>query len=147
MAQEEGIADQGSHPAAASGGGHLLSPCLGNKIPADKEIVFETELVNHAKFPVKPMDERKYGEPIDEVLDLGVAKDWKHAGLTLTEIPFPQGSVVGGIIRGDDVIIPGGETIAQAGDHMLVFAKREVLEEIARLFAAVADPVSEEPTA
>ncbi len=82
-----------------------------------------------------------------EVLDLGVAKDWKHAGLTLTEIPFPQGSVVGAIIRGDDVIIPGGETIAQAGDHMLVFAKREVLEEIARLFAAVADPASEEPTA
>ena len=82
-----------------------------------------------------------------EVLDRGVSKDWAHAGRKLMDIPFPQESVVGGIIRGDDVIIPGGDTVAETGDHMLVFAKREVLEEIAHLFAEVASPVPEEPTA
>lgn len=82
-----------------------------------------------------------------EVLDRSVVNGWKYAGRPLMEIPFPQASMVGGIIRGDDIIIPGGATVAESGDHMIVFAKREVLEELGQLFSAVEEAAPEEPTA
>ena len=55
MAQEEGIADEGSHPTAPRGGRYRLPPGLGDEIPADEEVMLEPELVDHAKFPVKPL--------------------------------------------------------------------------------------------
>lgn len=82
-----------------------------------------------------------------EVLDRSVTEGWKYAGRPLMEIPFPQASVVGGIIRGEEVVIPDGATAPEEGDHMIVFAKREVLDELDRLFSALEKPASEEPTA
>ena len=78
-----------------------------------------------------------------EVLDRTVPENWKYLGQKLSGIPFPRESVIGGIIRGEEAIVPGGDTVAEVGDHMIVFMKREVLDDVGEVFAARGNPESE----
>lgn len=70
-----------------------------------------------------------------EVLDKHVPEGSRHAGRTLQEMDLPLGTVVGGIVRGDEVLVPRGETTVEAGDHLIVFALREVLRDVQEFFA------------
>jgi trk system potassium uptake protein TrkA len=78
-----------------------------------------------------------------EVLDRIVETGWRYVGRPLAEIPFPSGSVVGGILRAGATIIPKGDTSPLEGDHLIVFAKREVLPDLNRLFALRGAPPGE----
>lgn len=55
---------------------------------------------------------------------------------TLQEIPFPWGCVVGTIKRGEEIIIPRGQTTILPDDHVILFTLPEVIEEIEELFNA-----------
>jgi len=74
-----------------------------------------------------------------EVLDRAVDETWKWSQRPLAEIPFPPGTMVGGILRGGETLVPNGETVPQPNDHLIVFAKREVLADLERLFAQRGD--------
>lgn len=54
---------------------------------------------------------------IDEVLAV--------AGVTLADLPFPDGASVAMIVRGQDIVVPKGNTIITLGDHVYVVARRE----------------------
>lgn len=56
------------------------------------------------------------------------------AGRPLRDIEFPAGSLVGAIVRGDDVFIPRGADMLLAGDRAIVFALPGTLPELERLF-------------
>lgn len=49
---------------------------------------------------------------------------------TLLELELPQESLVATIIRGDDVIIPGGKTHLREGDRLLVVTEPQVYERV-----------------
>jgi trk system potassium uptake protein TrkA len=74
-----------------------------------------------------------------EVLDLPVPEHWAMNGQPLKSIPFPSGSVVGGVVRGDDIFVPRGETLIQAGDHILVFALKAELQNVLALMNRVVE--------
>ena len=40
----------------------------------------------------------------------------------LKRIKFPHGAVIGAIVRGEQVIIPNGDTVIKPYDHLMVFA-------------------------
>ncbi len=40
----------------------------------------------------------------------------------MREVKLPEGIVVGAIVRGDEVIIPRGDTVIEAHDRVIVFA-------------------------
>jgi cell volume regulation protein A len=46
-------------------------------------------------------------------------------GVTLADLPFPDGASVAMIVRGQDVVPPKGNTAITAGDHVYVFARSE----------------------
>lgn len=77
-----------------------------------------------------------------EVLDRVVPPRWPHAGYSLKEIPFPVGSVVGGMIREGEALVPHGDTKIEEGDHLIIFATRDVVSALEPLLAAPADPAS-----
>lgn len=52
----------------------------------------------------------------------------------LTKVDFPRGVIVGAITRGDQVIIPVGDTRIQAEDHVIVFSLPQALPDVDRLF-------------
>ena len=45
---------------------------------------------------------------------------------------MPRGVVLGAIVRGETVTIPGGDTVVRKGDTAVMFATRESLEEAER---------------
>jgi trk system potassium uptake protein TrkA len=53
----------------------------------------------------------------------------------LKDLRFPKDSLVGAVIRGDEVIIGSGETVLQPGDELLVVARPEALARLEKLLA------------
>ncbi|TLY81622.1 MAG: Trk system potassium transporter TrkA [Gammaproteobacteria bacterium] len=56
---------------------------------------------------------------------------------TVQQIPLPQGTSIGAIVRGEEVIMAHHDTIVQSDDHVILFlSDRRHLEAVERLFLA-----------
>jgi trk system potassium uptake protein TrkA len=55
--------------------------------------------------------------------------------LPLKDLRFPKDSLIGAVIRGDEVIIGSGETVLRPGDELLVVARPEALARLERLLS------------
>jgi len=49
------------------------------------------------------------------------------------DIHFPKGAIVGAIARGDEVIIPDGNSVIIPGDHVIIFTPRSALAQVEKL--------------
>ncbi len=71
-----------------------------------------------------------------EVVEMVVLEtDYFRGGRRLEEIEFPKGALVGAIYRAGEVIIPKGETVLYPGDDLIIFAQREALPKLEKLFS------------
>lgn len=68
-------------------------------------------------------------------IEFDVSPRFPWAGRPLQELEFPEGSLIGAIIRGDQVIIASGRDALRIGDRVIVFVLPSVLREIERIFA------------
>jgi len=75
------------------------------------------------------------GDSDAEVIEMVVVEGSKLVGKPLKKIRFPDSSLVGAIHRGDMMTIPHGDTVAQAGDRMVVFALPGALPKVQALFS------------
>ena len=58
-------------------------------------------------------------------------------GRSVEQIPLPQGTLIGAIVRGEEVIMAHHDTIVQSDDHVILFlSDRRHLEAVERLFLA-----------
>lgn len=69
-----------------------------------------------------------------EVIELKVPKREHFVDLPLKRLAFPKGSIVGAIIRNDQVIIPSGDTKLQPNDNLVVFFTQQALSALESLF-------------
>jgi trk system potassium uptake protein TrkA len=70
-----------------------------------------------------------------EMIELRVLEGCKVAGRPLSEVGFPDGAIVGAVLRDGDVVIPTGKEILRAGDDAVVFTVEDAVEEVENLFA------------
>ena len=70
-----------------------------------------------------------------EMIELRVLQGCKVAGRPLSEVGFPDGAIVGAVLRDGDVVIPTGKDILRAGDDAVVFTVEDAVEEVENLFA------------
>ncbi|MBN2438638.1 MAG: Trk system potassium transporter TrkA [Deltaproteobacteria bacterium] len=49
------------------------------------------------------------------------------------EIHFPRGTIVGAISRGEEIIIPDGNSVIRPGDHVIIFSPHSAIGEIEKL--------------
>ena len=57
----------------------------------------------------------------------------------ISQIKFPKGSLVGAVIRGDDVIIATGSTVIKSKDRLIFFVLREVIPKLEKLLTVKLD--------
>ena len=50
-------------------------------------------------------------------------------------ISFPKGSLVAGIIRKDDIIIPTGESVIRPEDRVIIFARRQAIAKVEKILS------------
>ena len=67
-----------------------------------------------------------------EVLEIEVGDDSILAGRPIRESAqdLPNGVVIGALVRDETFITPRGDTVVEAGDHVVVFAEMDIVDEV-----------------
>ncbi|MEE8299121.1 MAG: NAD-binding protein, partial [Thermodesulfobacteriota bacterium] len=68
-----------------------------------------------------------------EVLEFDITDDTKIIGTPLKDIHFPHGSIVGIVLRGEEVIIPRGDYVAASGDRVIIFTLPEAVKQVEKI--------------
>ncbi len=74
-----------------------------------------------------------------EVLEIQVPERARILGRSLMYIDFPRGALIGCVVRGDRVFVPGGTDEIAPGDTVVVFTLPEVRDELLKLFGSLGD--------
>lgn len=69
-----------------------------------------------------------------ETLEMVAAPQAKIVGKPLRKLKMPAGVLIGAVAHGTDIIIPGGDTVIQAHDRVIVFALPAVVPQAEKLF-------------
>ena len=69
-----------------------------------------------------------------EVLEIEVKAGRQVIGKKLKILHFPQGAIIGAIVRGQNYEIPTGESTLEAGDRVVIFALPGALAKVERFF-------------
>ncbi|MGB8276062.1 MAG: TrkA C-terminal domain-containing protein, partial [Alphaproteobacteria bacterium] len=56
-------------------------------------------------------------------------------GVPIKDADLPEGVIVGALVRGDEVIIPRGETIIKPNDRIVLFATSEAVKKVEKMFS------------
>ena len=67
------------------------------------------------------------------ISEIVVSPESSVAGMTLAKLPLPSQTIIGCIIRGDEVIIPYGATAIETGDNLLLITTAEKEAEALRI--------------
>lgn len=71
-----------------------------------------------------------------EMIEMRVPEKCKVAGRPLSEVGFPEGAIVGAVMRDGDVVIPTGDDVLQQGDDVVLFTVESAVDEVESLFAS-----------
>lgn len=71
-----------------------------------------------------------------EAMEIEVVESSTAAGRSVRELALPAGSILGSIQRGEEIVIPRGDTRIEAGDRLVVFALPSAIEDTAIYFGA-----------
>jgi trk system potassium uptake protein TrkA len=71
-----------------------------------------------------------------EMIELKVPDRCRVVGRPLSAVSFPQGALVGAILRDGEVVIPSGREVMRPGDDAVVFSLRSAVDRVERLFAS-----------
>jgi trk system potassium uptake protein TrkA len=74
------------------------------------------------------------GDAEAEAIEAQVLGTSLIAGQTVREADLPQSSLIGLIQRGEKIIVPKGDTRIEEGDVLTIFAMRDDVADVERLF-------------
>jgi trk system potassium uptake protein TrkA len=75
------------------------------------------------------------GEGVGEVIEGDALETSPLVGKPLKDIDLPDGVVVGALVRGEDVIIPRGDTVIKTGDRIVLFVASYAVKKIEKMFS------------
>ena len=70
-----------------------------------------------------------------ETIGINITENLSILGIPLKSIPLPPKTIIGVIIRNEDVIIPTGEDIVMLGDRIVIFLLSSEIYEVKRMFS------------
>ncbi len=70
-----------------------------------------------------------------EVMEMRVPAREKFNSVHLKELHFPKGSIVGAIVRDQQVLLPSGETIIEIGDNLVIFFTKKAAADLERFLS------------
>lgn len=69
-----------------------------------------------------------------EVIEYAVTKSNQLTRKPLKDLHFPETAIIGGVIRGEESLIPDGDFQLQIGDKVIIFALPEAIARLEKLF-------------
>lgn len=74
------------------------------------------------------------------VKQLKVDRSCKFARKQLKDVSLPEGTLVAGVLRGDEMLVPRGDDALQVGDSAYIIGRTESMDRIEKLFGLEAPP-------
>jgi len=74
-----------------------------------------------------------------EIIEAEALETSSLVGTALRDVRMPVGIIVGAVVRGDQVIIPRGDTIIQVNDRVVLFALADAVKKVEKMFAVRLD--------
>jgi trk system potassium uptake protein TrkA len=68
-----------------------------------------------------------------EVIEAVALETSGIVGKPLRDISFPKGAMVAGIIHGEMIIVPAGDSVIQPNDRVIIFARKEAISKIEKI--------------
>ncbi|MBN1104504.1 MAG: Trk system potassium transporter TrkA, partial [Deltaproteobacteria bacterium] len=59
--------------------------------------------------------------------------------IPLAQVKFPKGALVGAVVRGEEIIIPRGDTVIRPKDRLIIFALQKVVPKLEKLLTVKLD--------
>lgn len=72
-----------------------------------------------------------------EVAEVILPKSAKVVNRKIADAGLPRGMLIGSLVRNGDVMVPNGNTVLKANDHLVIFAVPKVSAKLDRYFASV----------
>jgi trk system potassium uptake protein TrkA len=69
-----------------------------------------------------------------EVIEFEALETSDIVNIPLSQVKFPKEAIVGAIVRGGDIIIPRGHNMIKPHDHLIVFALKDAIPKLEKLF-------------
>jgi trk system potassium uptake protein TrkA len=57
----------------------------------------------------------------------------------LSQVKFPKGALVGAIVRGEEIIIPRGDSVIRPKDRLIILALQKVVPKLEKLLTVKLD--------
>ncbi len=70
-----------------------------------------------------------------EVMEVTVPERKRFDNVKIKDCPFPRGSVVGAVVRGESVFIPSGNSVIRPGDNLVIFFTRDAARDVEKFFS------------
>ena len=74
-------------------------------------------------------------EGFGELIEAEALETTSLVGQPLRDVNLPNGVLLGAVVRNDEVIMPRGATIVQAGDRVVLFAVPEAIRKVEKMFS------------
>jgi trk system potassium uptake protein TrkA len=74
-------------------------------------------------------------EGFGELIEAEALETSDLVGKPLREVNLPSGVLLGAIVRGGEMICPGGDTVVQTKDRIVLFAAAEVIRKVEKMFS------------
>jgi len=67
------------------------------------------------------------------IIEIPIEEKHPVVSKQLKDIPMPHDSIVGSIVRNDEIIIPRGDTVVKAGDRLIILCNTGVQSEVLKV--------------
>jgi len=115
-----------------------LIASLGVDVYMDpKETTVSTILQHIRKGKIRNLHSVRYGEA--EIMEAEVLETSPLFGKAFKDMNLPEGIVAGAVVRGDEVIMPRGETVLENNDRVVFLAFSNLIKKAEKLFAVRLD--------
>ncbi len=72
-----------------------------------------------------------------EVVEVILPESAKVVNQKIADVGLPRGMLIGSVVRNGDIMVPNGDTVLRANDHLVIFAVPKVSAKLDRYFASV----------
>ncbi len=111
----------------------LISPLGIDASVSPREITVSTILQHVRRGRIRSVYTVRAGAA--EVIDAEAMKTSPLVGSPLKDVRLPKGVLVGAVVRGDEVIVPRGDTVIKEHDRVILFAPHDMVKKVEQMFA------------
>ena len=113
--------------------GPLVSSLGIDVVVSPRDVTVSTILQHVRRGRIRAVHSIRDG--LAEVIEAEALETSPLMGTPLREVKLPAGIIVGAIVRGDDVIIPHGDTVIQTKDRVIILATAGQVKKVEKLFS------------